>query len=73
MTVPERPGLHLPPHRVAALRGLPEDGRRRIQPPVYPAGRLAVTARIGARPGAKEMILFFDGPADAAQMPPEGV
>ena len=31
-----------------------------------------MTARSGARPGAKEMILFFDGPADAAQMPPEG-
>jgi hypothetical protein len=40
---------------------------------LYPAGRLAVTARGGAGPGAKEMILFFDGPADAAQMPPEGV
>ena len=39
----------------------------------YPAGRLAVTARSGVRPGAKEIILFFDGPADAAQMPPEGV
>lgn len=40
---------------------------------LYPAGRLAVTAWSGARPGAKEMILFFDGPADAAQMLPEGV
>jgi hypothetical protein len=39
----------------------------------YPAGRLAVTAVSGARPGVQEMILFFDGPADAAQMPPEGV
>jgi hypothetical protein len=25
------------------------------------------------RSGAREMILFFDGPADTAQMPPEGV
>ena len=35
--------------------------------------RLAVTARSGARTAARQMILFFDGPADAPQMPPEGV
>ena len=29
--------------------------------------------RSGARPGAREMVLFFDGPADAAQMPSEGI
>jgi hypothetical protein len=72
MTVPERLGLHLPARGVAALRG----GRKMaVADPAscYPAGRLAVTARSGARPGAKEMVLFFDGPADAAQMPPEGV
>jgi hypothetical protein len=34
--------------------------------PVILAGRLAVTARSGAKPGARKMILFFDGPADAA-------
>jgi hypothetical protein len=72
MTLPERPGWHLPstvwPPFAAAGRWPSPDPAS-----CYPAGRLAVTARSGARPGAREMILFFDGPADAAQMPPEGV
>jgi hypothetical protein len=72
MTVPERPGLYLPPHRVAALRG----GRKMAVAGSsfllsgWPAGGDS-PERGEAR--AKEMILFFDGPADAAQMPPEGV
>jgi hypothetical protein len=35
--------------------------------------RLAVTVRTGARHAARQTILFFDSPADAPQMPPEGV
>jgi hypothetical protein len=72
MTVPERPGWLLPstvwPHFAAAGRWPSPDPAS-----CYPPGRLAVTARSGARPAAREMILFFDGPADAPQMPPEGV
>jgi hypothetical protein len=54
------------------MRGLPEDGRRRIRSPVIGCGQFSVTALSGVRPGALE-ILFFDGAADASQMPPEGV
>jgi hypothetical protein len=34
------------------MRGLPEDGRRRIRSPVIGCGQLAVTALSGVRPGA---------------------
>ena len=72
MTVPERPGLHLPPHRVATLRGCQKMA-------VAGSSLLSSGWSVGGdspergEAGAKEMILFFDGPADAAQMPPEGV
>jgi hypothetical protein len=36
----------------AFMRGLPEDGRRRIRSPVIGCGQLAVTALSGVRPGA---------------------
>ena len=72
MTVPERPGWLLSstvwPHFAAAGRWPSPDPAS-----YYPAGRLAMTARSGARPAARAMTLFFDGPADAPQMPPEGV
>ena len=61
-----------PPHRVAALRG----GRKMavagssLLLSGWPAGGDSPGR---ARPGAQEMILFFAGPADPAQMPPEGV
>src|ERR1700733_6286303 len=72
MTVPERPGWLL---SSTVWRHFAAAGRWPSPDPAsyYPAGRLAVTARSGARPAAREMILFFDGPADAPQMPPEGV
>ena len=72
MTVPERLGLHLPPHRVAAPRGC-----RKVAVAgsslLLSGWSVGGDSPEGARPGAREMILFFDGPADAAQMPPEGV
>ena len=72
MTVPERLGLHPPPHRVAALRGC----RKKA---VTGSGLLLSGWPVGGdSPERGEarvmgMVLFFDGPADAAQMPPEGV
>ena len=72
MTVPERPGWHLPGPCCRTSR-VPEDGRRRIRPAVIRCGRLPVTGPERGEARRQGEILFFDGPADAAQMPPEGV
>jgi len=56
----------------AAVRSVPDKGNLRWMSCLgwLP---LEVLCRALSGSGAREMILFFDGPADAAQMLPEGV